>query len=150
MSEKENDYSDYIKHMSNLLSGIFFIGGILLTIITLLLTQIPDPSTLPAQATLFFLLIFFTLTCFLGTYLTIDGIHYCKKIPPYSSKYRLLNALMFLVATFWGLAVTFLFFLWELTFLTLASLVALVINFIVSYFTIWKPFQKFREATRQK
>jgi hypothetical protein len=142
----EKDYSDYIKHMSNLVSGMLFTGGILLTVMTLLLTQIPDVSALPVQVALFFLTILFILTGFVAAYLTVDTIHFCKEIPPYSLKYRLINMLMFLVVDFWGLAVTFIFFAWNLTFLTLASFVMWALNFIASYIFIWKPFQKFRRA----
>lgn len=147
MSRREKDYSDYIKHMSNLVSGMFFIGGILLTVITLLLTQLPNPSTLMSQLVLFFLLVGFNLTGFLATYLTIDVIYLCKDIPPYSSKYRIINMLMFVVATFWGLSVTLLFVLFNLTYLALASLVVWTLTFTANYFLMWKPVQKFRKTT---
>lgn len=142
----EQDYSDYIKHTSNLVSGMFFLGGILLTVMTLLLTQIPNVSALHVQVALFFLMVLFILTGFVATYLTVDTIHFRKEIPQYSLKYRIINMLMFLVVTFWGLAVTFIFFAWNLTFLTLASLVIWALNFIASYLFIWKPFQEFRRT----
>lgn len=142
---QEQDYSDYIKHMSNLVGGLFFIGGILLTVITLLITQLPDPSKLITQLVLLYLLIFFDIVGFLATYLTIDVIYLCKDVPPYSSKYRILNVSMFLVATFWGLAVTFLFLILNLTYLTVASFTLWILSFISSYILIWKPFQKYRK-----
>jgi len=149
MSEGK-DYSDYIKHMSNLVSGLFFIGGFLLTIITLLITQLPDPSTLTTQLVLLFLLIFFNIVGFLAIYLTIDVIYFCKDIPPYSPKYRALNIVMFLAATFWGLAVAFLLLLLNLPYLTLASFILWILNFSLSYIFIWKPFQRYRKRHQLK
>ncbi len=145
MSTNEKDYSNYIQHMSNLVGGMLFMTGILLTVITLLLTQIPDPSTLPTQVALFFLMILFSLTGFMGIYLTIDVIHYCKEIPPYQSRIRMLNLLSFLASGLWGLSVAILFFLWNLTYLALASLAVWALSLIAMYLTIWKPFQKWRK-----
>jgi len=52
----ESDYSDYIKHLSNLGGGLLFISGFMFTVITILLTQLPNLNSPQSQLNSFLFL----------------------------------------------------------------------------------------------
>jgi len=86
MSTAEEDYSDYIQHLSNMGNMYTFLSGFMFTAITVLLTQLPDPTIFMAQIALFFmasLLDVFIL--YMGdSYMKV--VYLCKRVPPYSGK----------------------------------------------------------------
>ena len=82
MREQAEDYRDYTNHLSNLAKGLIFILGFMFTVITILLTQLPNPGTLQNQVTLIFLSIIFHVTAFFAFLFTLEPIYYCKKLPP--------------------------------------------------------------------
>jgi len=45
VATNERDYSDYIKHLSNLGNVYSFLSGFMFTTITILLTQLPERSS---------------------------------------------------------------------------------------------------------
>lgn len=146
MSENERDYSDYIQHMSNVVSGLFALGGFIFTAITILLTQLPNPNTLQSQLVLLFLAVFFDLLMFVSSFSTVEMIYHCRDIPPLTRRIRFLNALLTLVANLSGFAVSLLFLLWNLTMPAIVS--GLVWGFLVIaiIFLEWKPFQEYRKT----
>jgi len=85
VTENEKDYSDYIQYASSSASVLSLLSGFTFTAFTILLAQLPDPSSIISQFTLFFLAalfyIFITLLAWLHTF---QMIRYCKNVPPAS------------------------------------------------------------------
>jgi len=150
VSHDENDYSDYIKHLSNLGGGLLFISGFMFTVITILLTQLPNLNSLQSQLILFFFSVVFNLATFLAFFTTIEGIYYCKRLPPLSKRHAVINVLGLLITMMTGLTVTLLFLLWNLTFLVITSGIVWI-GFAISEFVfVWKPLTKYRKKFRSK
>jgi hypothetical protein len=82
MSEVEEDYSDYIKHMSNISGLGSVLAGFTLTTLTLLITLLPDPSQIPVQITLFFLASLFDTFMFLTGWTGFHLVYFCRRAPP--------------------------------------------------------------------
>lgn len=64
MSSDEEYYSDFLNQLSNLSVELSLFSGFTFTIITILLTMLPGPSTLSAQIALFFLVMLLDLFIF--------------------------------------------------------------------------------------
>ena len=148
--DDKNDYSDYIKHLSNLGSGLLFISGFMFTVITILLTQLPNLNSPQSQLTLFFFSVIFNLATFLAFFVTMEGIYYCRRIPPLSKRRAIINMLNLLVTVMIGLTVTLLFLLWNLTFLVITSGIVWMGFVISGFFFVWKPFTEYRKKFRSK
>ena len=150
MLHEENDYSDYIKHLSNLGGGLLFISGFMFTVITILLTQLPNLNNPQSQLILFFFSLIFNLATFLAFFTTIEGIYYCRHVPPLSKRRTVINVLSLLITMMIGLTVTLLFLLWNLTFLVITSGI-IWMGFVISGFVfVWKPFTEYRKKFRSK
>jgi len=134
--------------MSNLGSGLFFILGFMFTVITILLTRLPNLDTLQSQLILLFFTVVFNLVGFLAFLLTVEGIYFCRRVPPPSKRFTVINVLAFLVTILVGFIVTLLFLLWNLTFLVVASGVVWVLFVIAEFVFVWKPFQEHRKKFR--
>lgn len=93
MSTGEKDYSDYIKHLSNMGNMYSFLSGFMFTAITVLITRLPDPSSIMAQLVLFFMAVMLDIFVFyMGSF--YQGVVYlCKNIPSYSGRKNLFNLL---------------------------------------------------------
>lgn len=104
MSEGEKNYSDYVKHLSNLMSGMLFLAGFTFTVVTILLTRLPNPNTVQSQLILFFFTVFFYLLIFLASHFAIDVIYYRGCIPHLSKQTKITNSLVVLVILLVGFA----------------------------------------------
>lgn len=143
MSTDEKDYSDYIKHLSNLGSMLSFFSGFMFTSITILLTQLPDPTQIRAQVTLFFLAAMLDIFIFLMADSYQKVVYLCKNVPPYSGRITPTNLLMdiSMILGFGGSTVL-LFLLWNLIYLALAQVIAWALVTIAAYISTMKPFYK--------
>jgi len=117
VSEGEKNYSDYVKHLSNLMSGMLFLAGFTFTVVTILLTRLPHPITMQSQLILLFFTVFFYLLVFLASHFAIEVIYYCGCIPHLSKRTKITNVLVVLVILLVGYAFPLLFLLWDLTLL---------------------------------
>lgn len=144
MSEGEKNYSDYVKHLSNLMSGMLFLAGFTFTVVTILLTRLPNPRAVQSQLILLFFTVFFYLLISLASYFAIDVIYYCGSIPRLSRRTNTVNALVVLAILLVGVAVPLLFLLWDLT--SLATISGLIWLFfaIAIFLFVYMPFQKWR------
>jgi len=139
------DYSNWIQYMSNVTHALSLFSGFTFTSITILLTLLPDPSQISSQITLFLLSILLDFFLFLMGWQTVLVIYYCKNIPPLTTRLHLSSRLWFLSFGLLCMAVTTMFLLWNLTYLALASGIALVLVTIIFYRFAWKPYMKFRK-----
>ncbi len=144
MSKGEKNYSDYVKHLSNLMSGMLFLAGFTFTVVTIILTRLPDSSAVQSQLILLFFAAFFYLLMFLASHFAVEVIYYCECIPHLSRRTKITNTLVALVILLVGYALPLLFLLWDLT--LLATISGLIWSFfpIAIFLFIYMPFQKWR------
>ncbi|MEM3357084.1 MAG: hypothetical protein QW166_04575 [Candidatus Bathyarchaeia archaeon] len=145
MSEGEKNYSDYVKHLSNLMSGMLFLAGFTFTVVTILLTRLPNPNAMQSQLILFFFTVFFYLLIFLASHFAIEVIYYCGSIPQLTRGTKVTNSLVVLVILLVGYALPLLFLLWDLTSLAIISGLIWSLFAIAVFFFIYMPFQKWRK-----
>jgi len=101
-----------------------FFSGFTFSTITILPNQLPDPSSLISQVTLFFLVVLFDLCLFLlGWQITIVIATYDVRKAPARAKWELVvfNLLLSIVFVLWGWSVVLIFLLRNVYFLALAS-----------------------------
>jgi hypothetical protein len=142
----EKDYSDYIKHMSSFSSVVSVFAGFTFTVLTLLITLLPDPSSIKAQVTFFFLAVLFDLLIFLVAWNSINNVYLCRNVPPRTKQLAIFNWLSLLSFDLSGLAVILVFLLSDLIYLTLASGVVWVLFIIAIYLFTWKPLKEYRKT----
>lgn len=146
MSEVEEDYSDYIKHMSNIVSLGTVLAGFTMTTLTLLITLLPDPSQITVQVTLFFLAFLFDTFMFLTGWGSVHILYFCRRVPRLTKQMNILNRMSTACFNIVGVVIAMIFFLSNLNYLALASAVTWILFIIVNYTIIWKPFRKFHET----
>ena len=149
MTTDEKDYSDYIQHMSSFNSVASVFAGFTFTILTLLLTQLPDPSSIMSQLTLFFLGVLFNLLAFLVGWNTINNIYFCRNVPPLTKRLAIFNWLSVLSYSLLGVSIVLMFLLWNLIYLALALAVVWALFIIATYIFTYRPLLEFRK-TRAK
>jgi hypothetical protein len=143
----ETHYTDFLTQLSGLTSELSLFCGFTLTIITLLVTRLPDPSILLAQISLLFLTILLNLLTFLlGWVMTMRTI-FCRYLPLKKIKYsNVFNPLLFLSLSLWGISVILIYLLWSLTYLAIASTIIEAFFISVAFKLFWKQFREsFRE-----
>jgi hypothetical protein len=150
MSDYEKvDYSDYIKHLSNMGSMFAFLSGFMFTAITLVITRLTDPSAITAQSVLFFMGVMLNIFIFYMGSFYMQVVALCKNVPPYSGRKSLFNIFSD-VSVMLGLggSTILLFLLWGLTYLALAQTVAWIVFSGLTYKSLFKPFYKRRESVQ--
>ncbi len=143
MSDVEEDYSDYIKFVSNIASLGTVLAGFTLTTLTLLITLLPDPSIITVQITLFFLALLFDIYMFCAGWGSFSVIYFCRKVPPKTRQLNILNNIGVVAFSMTGGTVVMIFLLSSLNYLALASTVMWILFTVATYVTIWRPFGKF-------
>lgn len=130
------------------MSGMLFLAGFTFTVITLLLTRLPDLYNVQSQLILLFFTVFFYMLIFLACHFAIEVIYYCECTPPLSRSTKITNALVVLVILLVGFAAPLIFLLWNLTALAFTS--CLVWSFFAAaiFFFIYMPFQRWRRHRR--
>ena len=146
MTTDEKDYSDYLKHMSNFSSVVSVFAGFTFTVLTLLITLLPDPSSIKAQVTFFFLAVLFDLLIFLVAWNSINNVYLCRNVPPLTKRLAIFNWLSLLSFSLSGVAVVLVFLLSDLIYLALASGIVWVLFIFAIYLFTWKPLKEFRKT----
>lgn len=140
----ESYYSDFLTQLSGLTSELSLFCGFTLTTITILVTRLPDPSAILAQLSLYFLTLLLDLFIFLLGWVMIMRTIFCRYLPfKIIRGSRIFNPLLFLCSCLWGVAVILIFFLWDLTYLALASAFTWILFIIISYHFFWKQFREY-------
>lgn len=155
VTERENDYSNYIDYIETNSETFSLFSGFAFTAITILLTLLPDPSEFRIQVILFFLAVLFNLIGFV-----LHGnerlMAYCVKTAPllpegYRSNVvsKLGNSIYYL---FSGIIVL-MFLAWSLIYLAIATAIVSAV-FIILGHLLYEPFiehyKKHGWAKRQK
>lgn len=139
----EIHYSDFLTQLSGLTSELSLFCGFTLTVITILVTNLPDPSVLLAQISLLFLTIMLNLLQFLlGWVMTMRTI-FCRYLPLKSIRYsNIFNPLLFLCLCLWGLSVVLIYLLWNLTYLAVASAIVWIFFLSIAHVFFWRQFRE--------
>ncbi len=146
MPKVEEDYSDYIKHMSNISGLASVLAGFILTTLTLLITLVPDPSQTTVQLTLFFSGILFNIFMFLAGWSSFNLIYFCRKVPRLTRELNIINHVAVVGFSIFGGIIVMIFLFSNLRLLALASTFPWLFFVIFTYIFIWRPFRKFRET----
>ncbi len=148
MVQDNEDYSDYSQHVGTSISGLMILNGFIFTVITLLLTTLNQPLTLYSQLFLLFLTTLFDLNGFLAQHLAVETLYLCKNIPPQTRKIAIRTKLMFLSFSLFWVSIPFMFLLFDLPFLAIASTVAWSLVIVGSLVLVYKPLREFRVKHR--
>ena len=140
MTTNEKDYSDYIKHLSNLNSVGSLLAGFTFTTLTLLITRLPDPSSIMSQLVLFFIAVLFYLFIFLVGWNANTIIYFCRNVPPKTKQLSIFNLLTVMSYILLGVTVILMFLLWNLIYLALASGIVWALLVISFFIFVLKPF----------
>ena len=140
----EAHYSDLLTQLSGLTSELSLFCGFMLTSITILVTNLPDPSVLLAQISLLFLTIMLNLLQFLLGWVMIMRTIFCRYLPLKSIEYsNVFNPLLFMCLCLWGLSVVLIYMLWNLTYLAIASAIVWIFFISLAYLFFWRQFQEY-------
>jgi drug/metabolite transporter (DMT)-like permease len=145
LSTDKKDYSDYIKHLSNLIGHLSLFSGFMFTAYTILITRLPDPSGIIAQLTLYILSLFLNIFLFLISQFNVMVITSCRNVPPLTKRTAMTNSLfsisifvaMFIVTSLMSL-------LWNLIYLALVQTVQWILFAEAIRRFILKPFVQYR------
>jgi hypothetical protein len=125
VSENGEKYTEYVKTLAgSRVTMLSLFSGFTFSTITILLNQLPDPSSLISQLTLFFLVVLFDLCLFLLAWQTLIVLGtYNVRNAPARAKWELtvFNLLLTVVFILWGWSVVLMFLLRNLYYLALVS-----------------------------
>jgi len=145
VARDEEDYSDYSRHINTTINGLTLISGFAFTAITLLLTRLDQPSSLPSQLVLLFLVILFGLNSLVAQHLGVETLYYCRKVPPQTRKVAVRTALMFLSFVLFGLAIPLMFFLFDLVYLSIVAAVIWLFVILADLVFVYRPLWEYRK-----
>ena len=145
MTHDEEDYSDYSRHINTSINGLTLITGFTFTAITLLLTRLGNPSSLSSQLLLLFLVILFYLDSSLAEHLGVETLYYCKRVPPQTQKIAVRTTLMMISSALFGLAIPFMFFLFDLVYLSIVTFIIWFSTVLVVWIFVYKPLREYRK-----
>jgi len=144
MSENEEKYSAYMAYynLATTIDALF--AGFIFTAITLLLTQLPDPTHISMQVTFLFLTVVLNVNMYLLTW-NLCAVENCIRLAPELLKAwwrwnKTRTALTLLSEIGLGLAVSLMFLIWGMIYLALASMLVLALFEIFAYVSITKPY----------
>lgn len=150
VSAEEVKYSAFIDYTSSTSQTYSVFSGFVFTAITILLSLLPDPSTLKSQLTLLFLMVLFSILN-LKIYQKESFLGHCVKIsPPLPEGARRISFwLSTLSWVLFGSAIVLMFFLWNLLYLTLTSVGVYAFSVVFAYLKIRKPLVDFARKTKR-
>lgn len=150
MPESEKDYANYLKHISNIIGSLSLLSGFMFTVITVLVTRLPDLDSVPSQLMLLVAAVFLDIFMFLfGNYLFLST-QYCK-MPPLTRRMGILNLLLLATTTLaMGIVTTGIFFVYHLTYLALTQLTVWVVLSSALYVYTMRPFLEHRKTHHEE
>ena len=149
MTTEKKDYSDYISYLSTSINLGALFAAFTLTVITLLVTQLPDPSLFFAQVTLLFLAFIFDLLLFILSWSVWFVLYFCERVPPMTRIAQIATIAAHSMYQMFGIVIILMFLLLDLTTLALAAFLMWFIFLILTYVFIYRPLTRFKE-TRAK
>jgi len=149
LSRDEKDYSDYIKHLSNVMSIMTLLSGFLFTAYTLLITRLPDPSSITAQSTLLVVSIYLSMCTYCLATFAEGSVACCRNMPPLTRNVAATNLLfLFTGTTAMATAVILMSLLWSLTYLALAQIIQWVFYVVAIYLFVIRHNERARASLR--
>ena len=145
MSEDENNWSDYIKHRSNLINIFALLCGFTFTAITILVTRLPEPDSLSSQLILLFSSTLLDLFVFLLLLNTVNIFSYIQRIPQPTMTTNIISILSVVSIGLWGYLLPFVFLLLNLTMIGSTATVIWTLILALGVAFIWKPFEQRRK-----
>lgn len=142
----EKDYSDYIQHLSTQVTMLSLFAGFVLTMITILLTQLPDPSNPIAQIMLFVLTYSLYALSFVLTSSALRIIYYCRKVPPLTRDIAMVNYLSWSTLFLLTGSLVLLYAIWSLVYLALAAAITAAVFAGLSWKYLLQPFRRNRKT----
>lgn len=146
VNSEKVDHSAYITARTTYSQTYSLFSVFTFTAIVLLLTLLPDPSQTMAQATIFFLTLFFYL-CLVNLYGEQSMIDYCiRYAPPIPRSFKKRGNLMSYMT--WILLPTVLvlmFLSWNLTYLALATGISGAFAIVLAYLDVIRPLWKVKK-----
>jgi len=150
--EPEEELYTYLLNLSRLRASVLsFISGFTFTVISIFLNQLPDPTSVMSQVTLFLLTLLFEFFLFLLAWqVTIvigcapDRIVYAAYGHIFRREVATFSLLMLLGFSLWGMSVMLMFLLWNLLYLALASCVVWILVIATNISIIRKNIKRTR------
>lgn len=152
----EKDYSDYARHLSNVISILALFSGFMFTAYTILITRLPDPSTITAQLTLYTISTFLKIFLSLLLYVTLMADLLCRNLPPFPKVINplFLNImnLLFYASTLTAMVIITMLMslLWNLTYLAFIQVVQGTLIIVADYLFMIKPYRQYRKSRLSK
>ena len=140
------DYSDYLGQLSNLNRIGALFAGFDFTVVTLLLTQLVDPSRLLAQLVLYAMYVLLLALIYWVGWTGMLHVYLCRRVPPNSPRLKGFAVLSFALYIFICVPPVLMFFLWELPILGGAALLTWTAFLTASLFYIWRPLKNFKQT----
>ena len=143
MSEPEpaEEFYTYLLNLSRVRASVLtFLSGFTFTVISIFLNQLPDPTSVMSQVTLFFLTLLFEFFLFLSAWQMtiiiscapsrIVGTAYSRV---FKREVATFSMLMFIGLSLLGMSVMLMFLLWNLLYLALASCIVWISLIVTAY-----------------
>jgi hypothetical protein len=141
-----SDYSDYLGQLSNLNRIGALFAGFDFTVVTLLLTQLVDPSRLLAQLVLYAMYVLLLGLIYWVGWTGMLHIYLCRRVPPNSPRLKGFAVASFSLYSFICVPLVLMFFLWELPILGGAAFLTWTAFAAASFVYIWKPLKNFKQT----
>ena len=148
MSAESSDYSDYLRHMSSICRIGALFAGFDFTVVTLLLSRLPDPSTVLAQITLYAMSVLFYVLVFLVGWSGMLHIYLCRRVPPMTPQLGAFAVMAFGAHVLICVPLILMFFLWHLPVLASVTLLTWMGFAIASVVYIWRPLTRFTQTRK--
>jgi hypothetical protein len=148
LDEESPDYSEFVSYMGGIHQVLSIFAGFTFTAITLLLTTLPDKSSLPVQGTFVFLSLLFHLFIMLVAWDTTRNVTFLRRTPPYTRAGATWDVFYFLSIALFGLSIPVMYWLWGLDMLALITLLIGMAILAVAVALIWRPYTEFRQKKR--
>ncbi len=150
MSKYENDWSDYIKHRSNLINIFALLCGFTFTAITILVTRLPEPNSLASQLILLFSSTLLDLFVILLLLNTLNIFSYIQRIPQPTKTTNIISVLSVVSIALWGYLLPFVFLLLNLALIGSTATIVWTSILVLGVSFIWKPFEQLRRKPPAK
>ncbi len=144
MSADEKDWSDYVRHRSNLINIFALLCGFTFTAIAILVTTLPEPNSLSSQLVLLFSSTLLDLFVILLLFNTLNIFNYIQKIPKPTKATNIISILSVVSIGLWGFLLPFVFLLFNLTLIGYIATVVWTLILLFGVAFIWKPFEQRR------
>jgi len=146
MTGEAEDWSDYIKHRSNLINIFALLCGFTFTAATILDTSLPQPENIPNQLVLLFSAILFDLFVFLLLLNTVNIFNYIQKIPSPTRTTNIISVLSVTSIALWGYLLPSILFLFDFESVGIVASAIWTVVLVIGFLVIYRPFEMRRRS----